>query len=206
MRPIARHSQQGIVLFIALVALLALSLAGLALMRSVSSGVLVAGNLGFKRATLAASGHAVEAARRWIVLNTGALNNDQVAAGYWSTWGDGRNGATGSGGNPGQIDGSLPLAPSGGGWSPAATVPSGGWLSYRYVIHRMCNPTLGTGQAPNPASCLGTTSTGSAGSSQGGTSYGRPQIILTTDQAYFRITVAIQGPRNSVSYVQAMVQ
>jgi hypothetical protein len=85
-------------------------------------------------------------------------------------------------------------------------VPSGGWLSYNYVIHRMCSPALGSGNVPTTAACVGTNSTGSTGSSQGSTSYARPQITVSTNQVYFRITVAIQGPRNSVSYVQAMVQ
>jgi hypothetical protein len=70
----------------------------------------------------------------------------------------------------------------------------------------MCSPALGSGNVPTTAACVGTNSTGSTGSSQGSTSYARPQITVSTNQVYFRITVAIQGPRNSVSYVQAMVQ
>lgn len=201
-----RGSERGVVLFIALVALLALSLAGLALMRAVSGGVLVAGNLSYKRATLQAANYAIEAARQWLLVNAPTLNADASPQGYWSTWGDGVAGATGTGGNPGQIDGTLPLAVNLSGWSASTTVPSAGWLSYRYVIHRMCNPALGSGGAPNLTQCLGTAASSGGGSSQAGTSYGRPQIEVTTSNAYFRITVAIQGPRNSVSYVQAMVQ
>ena len=198
--------ERGIVLVIALIALVSLSLAGLALMRAVSTGVLVAGNLGYKRATLMASSHALETARNWLLLNTTALNTDNAAAGYWSTWGDGSGGAVGTGGNPGQKDGSLPVNGTLSGWLASAPVTNAGWLSFSYVIHRMCDPALGSGTPANAISCLGVSSTGSAGSSLGGTAYGRPQISLTTSNAFFRVSVAVQGPRNSTSFVQAMVR
>ena len=41
--------EQGVVLFIALIVLVAMSLAGIALMRSVDTGILIAGNLGFRQ-------------------------------------------------------------------------------------------------------------------------------------------------------------
>ncbi len=193
-------------LVIALVALVSLSLAGLALMRAVSTGVLVAGNLGYKRATLMASSHALETARNWLLLNTTALNADNAAVGYWSTWGDGTGGAPGTGGNPGQLDGTLPLDGTRTGWVASTTVANAGWLSFSYVIHRMCDPALGSGVSANATSCIGVSSTGSAGSSMGGTAYGRPQLAMTTSNAFFRVSVAVQGPRNSTSFVQAMVR
>ena len=45
-------SQKGVVLFFALIALVAMSLAAAALVRSVDSGVLVAGNLAFKQSAI----------------------------------------------------------------------------------------------------------------------------------------------------------
>jgi hypothetical protein len=45
--------QRGIVLFVALIAMLLLSLAGIALMRSVDTSLGVAGNLGFRHASIA---------------------------------------------------------------------------------------------------------------------------------------------------------
>ena len=198
--------ERGIVLVIALIALVSLSLAGLALMRAVSTGVLVAGNLGYKRATLMAAGHAVEAARQWLLLNATTLNNDNAAAGYWATWGNGVGGAVGTGSNPGQLDGSLPLNGAFAGWAPNAPVANAGWLSFSYVIHRMCDPALGSGVNANATSCIGVSSTGGSGSSMGGTASGRPQLALTTNNAFFRVSVAVQGPRNSTSFVQAMVR
>jgi Tfp pilus assembly protein PilX len=51
---VSRRAQQGVVLFIALIVLVAMSLAGIALMRSVDTNVLIAGNLAFRQgATMA---------------------------------------------------------------------------------------------------------------------------------------------------------
>ena len=44
------RAQQGVILFIALIVLVAMSLAGIALMRSVDTNVLIAGNLAFRQA------------------------------------------------------------------------------------------------------------------------------------------------------------
>ena len=51
----SRRAQRGVILFIALIVLVAMSLAGIALMRSVDTNVMIAGNLAFRQgATLAA--------------------------------------------------------------------------------------------------------------------------------------------------------
>src|SRR4051794_33864237 len=53
-RGIAHRRQQGVVLLIALIVLVAMTLAGIGLVRSVDTGNMVAGNLAFKQgATLA---------------------------------------------------------------------------------------------------------------------------------------------------------
>ena len=46
------RKQKGLVLFLALIALVAMSLAAAALVRSVDSGILAAGNLAFKQAAI----------------------------------------------------------------------------------------------------------------------------------------------------------
>ncbi|NOT14314.1 MAG: hypothetical protein HOP21_01815 [Methylotenera sp.] len=53
-------TQQGVVLFFALIALVVMSLAAVALIRSVDTNTLVAGNLSFKQATMAVSDRGVE--------------------------------------------------------------------------------------------------------------------------------------------------
>jgi Tfp pilus assembly protein PilX len=49
------HNQRGVVLLIALIMLVAMTLAGIGMMRSVDTGTVIAGNLAFKQATLNAS-------------------------------------------------------------------------------------------------------------------------------------------------------
>lgn len=53
-------AQRGVVLFFALIALVVMSLAAVALIRSVDTNTLVAGNLSFKQATMAVSDRGVE--------------------------------------------------------------------------------------------------------------------------------------------------
>src|SRR3989304_2733091 len=58
----AAGSQKGMVLFIALIVLVAMTLAGLALVRSVDTANVIAGNLAFQPSTLQAGDRGVEAA------------------------------------------------------------------------------------------------------------------------------------------------
>ncbi len=55
-------TQKGVVLFIALIVLVALTMAGIALVRSVDTANIIAGNLAFKEGTLQAADLGVEAA------------------------------------------------------------------------------------------------------------------------------------------------
>jgi Tfp pilus assembly protein PilX len=85
---ISERSQGGIVLIAALIALVTITLAALALVRSIDTGVLIAGNQAFKEACLGASDVAVEAASAWLsgrAATTGALDTDDTTAGYYAT-------------------------------------------------------------------------------------------------------------------------
>ena len=62
MRTATPRSQQGAMLIIALIVLVAMSLAGIAMMRSVDTGTLVAGNIAFKQSSLHATDHGLQAA------------------------------------------------------------------------------------------------------------------------------------------------
>ena len=72
-------------LLFALMAMVVLSLAAVALVRSVDTGALVIGNLGFKQDALAAGSIGTEAAITWLQANAGtALDIDNQAKGYSS--------------------------------------------------------------------------------------------------------------------------
>ena len=79
--------ERGASLLFALIALVLLSLAAVALTRSVNTGSLIVGNLGFKQEAALASDRAAETAMAWIQANIAgaALLNDLPAAGYYAT-------------------------------------------------------------------------------------------------------------------------
>lgn len=189
LRPVARgmrRAQRGAVLFIALIVLVAMSLAGIAMMRGVDTGALIANNLAFKQGATMAADTGVEAARGWLTANSGGgLNNSNIAAGYFSTWGSDDFVNT--------FD-----------WAAnsVALAPDAAGNQINYVIHRLCkSPTT-----PNPQECVQSTeSAATAGqSTKGAPAFGGTALATTTD-AFYRITVRVIGPRNTVSFVQTVV-
>ena len=85
-------SQRGVSLLFALMALAAMLLAAVALVRSVDSGAIVLGNLGFKQEATQAADRAAEAARAWLLNPVDAggavvdLNADGPnGTGYYAT-------------------------------------------------------------------------------------------------------------------------
>jgi Tfp pilus assembly protein PilX len=201
MRPTAttlRRAQRGAVLFISLIVLVAMSLAGLAMMRGVDTGAQIANNLAFKQGATMAGDAGVEAARTWLLNNPGAtLYNDQPGVangvGYFATWQQGLDFTNGDADTTNNFD-----------WTTRAvalaTDAAGNQASY--VIHRMCDAT------GNPASinCIRVTNaSGSTSSSSKGAAAFGSYAISSPSQAFFRITVRVIGPRNTVSYVQAVV-
>jgi type IV pilus assembly protein PilX len=188
--------QKGVILVIALIVLVAMTLVALATLRSVDTGSVVAGNLAFKQATLNGTDTALDAGYRWVITHTTGttLQNDDLANGYQSKQVD--------------LDWSDPAS-----WSSAAgakcinscAADANGNIGY-YIVHRMCTlqntPYNGTqGAVANechmtlPIGGANTASSMSVGANQ---FPGNPTI-------YYRITAKVQGPRNSVSIVQAFI-
>jgi type IV pilus assembly protein PilX len=195
-----RSVQQGAVLFIALIVLVAMSLAGIALMRSVDTGTIIAGNLAFRQTAMHVGDIGVEAARAWLrATDRTLLYNDTPGVtgggGYYANWGEDLD-ILGNDPDTSKVDFN---------WSTAVPVtspapPSGYTVSY--VIHRLCE---GTGD-PVSIQCVKQT-TGSGSSStgtKGAAAFGGYAIQVPTN-ALYRITVRVIGPRNNISYVQAVV-
>lgn len=188
--------EQGVVLFIALIVLVAMSLAGIALMRSVDTGILIAGNLGFRQNATHVGDLGIEKARSWLITNSASLNNDQPAVsdgtGYWATM---QSGLDLLGNDPAKVDYD---------WSTGVGVttpaPPAGY-AVRYVINRLC----ASSGAPSDTGCVKSADTASSASgTKGAAVYGSYAISASTS-ALYRVTVKVTGPRNSVSYVQAVV-
>ncbi|MCX7896391.1 MAG: hypothetical protein N2441_00755 [Rhodocyclaceae bacterium] len=205
-----KRNQRGVVLLVALIALVGITLAGIALMRAVDTGLVIAGNLAFKQATIAAGDAALEQAIEWLAAqNQNALAGDQPAAGYYSSWRDGcdlTGAATAS-----IADDDVQWQPGGAARANCQMVamavgadrlPQGYTASF--VINRMCSqPGL-----PNDAGVVCSAYQGGGGtvspSTKGGSDYGY-WALSNEAQQYYRITARIVGPRNTESFVQGIV-
>jgi Tfp pilus assembly protein PilX len=206
-RPLHRpmRAQRGVVLFIALIVIVAMALAGLALVRSVDTNVLVAGNIAFKQGATNAADQGVEAARTWLVANKSTLSDDQVVSGvtaYYSNW---QSTIDLTGNDPTKTDFN---------WGANAlevTANDGAGNRVRYVIHRLC---ANSNTTPSSTACVKVSSTSGGGGAGGGEYSGRygyerggasGGFNLTATTVYYRITVRVDGPRNTTSYVQALM-
>lgn len=194
LRQMSAMRQRGTVLFIALIVLVAMTLAGIAIMRSVDTATLIAGNLAFKQGTIQASDSGIEQGYQWLLANRAVLANTNLGAGYYSS----RPGA--------EPDWNDPLT-----WTSAASVgtdAAGNTTSY--LIHRLCNcpdtPYNGTCATGTAQQCALTSASNTPPPPAQGDSFavGAPGF-LEDPKVYYRITVRTQGPRNTTSYVQSMV-
>jgi Tfp pilus assembly protein PilX len=191
------RSERGVILFIALIVLVAMSLAGIALMRSVDTNVLIAGNLAFRQGATLAADRGVENAKGYLAANAAGatLFNDQPVPYYWANWQAGVD-LIGIGSAADDYN-----------WNQANNLGSdAGSNEVRYVIHRLCT----TAGDPSGAgtSCVKASVAAGTGASASGTkgvvAYGTA-ALPGISSTYYRVTVRVTGPRNSVSYVQAVL-
>jgi Tfp pilus assembly protein PilX len=194
--------QEGVVLMIALIVLVAMTLAGLGMIRAIDTGTMVAGNIGFRESAVATGDSGIEAARTWLMANINSLDTDQASSGYYSTRQDNLDftGNMTAGGTDGVnwdgSDSSQPVTA----FDAGTTLDSTGNHVY-YLIQRMCSIP---GSINAPAQSCTTVSQSGIGSTQNApdySSYG----LATKNEVYYRITSRVNGPKNTVSYVQAVI-
>lgn len=211
-----KRRQQGVVLFIALIVIVAMALAGLALIRSVDTNVIVAGNIAFKQAATNSAEQGVEAARQWLIDHKATLSDDQVSptsnppSAYYSNWQDTID-LTGT--DPAKADFN---------WdnnSVQVTAADTAGNRVRYVVHRLCEDSNTTASSticttvPSTTNGPGHTAAGEysgrrgyelagAARTSGGTG---GTFNVASSIVYYRITVRVDGPRNTRSYVQALM-
>jgi len=194
--PIHRHAgQRGTVLLIALILLVALSLAGIALIRSVSTSNMIAGNLAFQQATTHSADIGVETALDFLnassVAGSTTLQNSILS-------GANRYVAVRQDPAPGQSWDAFWNATLAGSGAVNTLAPDAAGNTVSYVIHRLCNAA---GAPVYPGCSASPTDASSAGNS-----YGAAVVALTSPrQIYYRITARVTGPRNTLSYVQVIV-
>lgn len=178
--------QNGVVLFIALIALVVMSLAAVALIRSVDTNAIIAGNLGFKQSATVSADSGVETAISWLASNQGVVTSDSASNGYY---------ATSTGDFKALVDASTAVATGAG---VTAGRDSSGNLT-NYIIQRMCN----LGGAADPAHCL----YGPPNDPSGSYRQCEPNCLPDDlgSSIVYRVTVRVLGPKNTVSYTQAFV-
>lgn len=211
-----RSTQRGVSLVFALMGLVVLSLGAVALLRSVDTGLLVLGNLGFKQDSLAAGSVGTEQAITWLQANAGStLEADQRASGYSASavsaldptgrsistaatslvladWDGNACTVAGIAGRP------VVCVPT----SPEIDAGSGNMV--RFVITRLCNKA---GPVDSSNDCLSPVSVSSSGKSAA-----RGSVDTTTTRTgplagsiYYRILTQTKGVRGTVSYTESLI-
>lgn len=201
--------QQGLVLFVALVALVVMSLAAVALIRSVDTNNLVTGNLAYKQSAAITSSYGMEAMADTVGTNPLAYaESSHPSDGYFSncefvegvaanrtckddhlyleaTWTDANS----------KLADSLQAGISAGKDQYGNTV--------RYIVERMCR-TDGPADATKCLMSLEDDGSNSGCSNNVGTSTAGLILPCTSVPIpLYRVTVRISGPKNTVSFVQA---
>lgn len=196
-------TQKGVVLFIALIVLVALTMAGIALVRSVDTANIIAGNLAFKQGTLQAADLGVEAAVAALpnIIATN-LDTDLTPAAastnpnYWYY-------ATRRVADAGGVPMALAVGATGTAtaidWNdvPVAVDSTATGNRVQIVIDRLC-------QGPAPVTDI----QGKCFADEplsGGTKKAGGVAFTASTAVYYRVTARVTGPRNTVSMVQAIL-
>ena len=208
-RPASNRSV-GAGLIVALVVLIVMSMGALALLRSVTTGLLIAGNFAFREAAVLAAESGSEAAIEWLAArNTGTeLLTDQADAGYYASLpmdlslsgqGDGKTAALVDWDDDQCVHRVATVCLRA---APTLAEDAAGHR-VRYVIHRLCRTTGSPDIANN--SCLLFRSAAGASGNRGQLSYGASKRFQSSDTVYYRITVYVRGPRHTTAFVQTLV-
>ena len=204
--------QRGVVMFIALLVMVALSLAGIALIRSADTATVVSGNLAFKQAAVYAVDRSVEQAVQALFNPVAApatpaptIADTGVHAPAQNYYACVRNAAGTACLAPGDPIPEIPAALA----SRTAFTDAGLNVALvdaakdaadntaYYVIERMCgNAGPAVGANCNMAS-------DALGADAGTQHY---EGLVRTGDAFYRVTVRVEGPRNTVAYAQAILR
>lgn len=188
-----RAGQRGLVLIVALVVLVAITIAGAAMMRSVDTSTLVAGNLAFQQAATHAADKGIEQALAMLdeKAKAKALDDPDLSNGYFPTRTDKDN------------------PPPGMSWQQfwheklEANARDAGVDQFKnhlyYVVHRQCDP-------PKPGAKPVCVSSPANTAGRNNSLRINPLNYKAATTVYYRITVRVVGPRRTESYVQSFVE
>ena len=203
--PIGDSRQQGVVLFIALIVMVAMSLAAIALMRSVDTTSAVIGNLAFRQASILPANYGIEDAAAGLFNDAHPANVaripdvrvDTPAQNYYAThsqaagWDD-------------QYGVPQPLQTKAAAAALTRKQTDGAGNTITYVTERMCNPDAPVIPADNSA--RNSWCDMMPPKQSPGTTINDPMAALLSAQPFYRVTVRVDGPQNTVSFAQAMLR
>jgi len=204
------NKQRGVVLFFTLIALLAMSLAAVALIRSVDTSSMIAGNLAFKQSATNAGDAGIEAAVAWLAITDAGttlpvvsdpahpFNNDAATSGYYSSVDPTKSLTVDFNWDSTDSCGTDPT-------DCANDVVDATGNTIRFIIQRMCRDA----NTPlNLTQCLYS----GASEDKNGQAIPLPQDICqgagcpkAGQIPQIRITSRVQGVKNTVSYIQSFV-
>jgi type IV pilus assembly protein PilX len=188
----SHRRQRGVVMFVALIVMVAMALAALALIRSVDTTTSVVGNLGFRQASILPANVAVEeVVAAMFEKKLIDLTQDDPSQNYFAA----KQADEDARGIPKQLQKKS-------GFTLARVLKPNGDNEVRYVIERMCQsggPVAPAGIEWYPLNCdmlkpkLGGTTTAE-------------EAIIANPYPFYRLTVRVDGPRNTASFVQVMLR
>ncbi len=197
----SKRQQRGLVVFIAMLVMLALALAGIALIRSTDTATRVNGNLVLKHAATSAVDRGIEQTIHalWEASPTLDRTQHDAATNYYACVRGTNGGCLAAGSAVPKIPDLLKSASgcAGAGLASGLVANDAAGNKSCFVIERMC---LNTGPAVG-SNC--NMSTASFGADPGTIHY---TGLVRPGDAYYRVTVRVEGPRNTVSYAQSMLR
>ena len=191
-----RRRQSGVVLFIALIVMVAMSIAGIALIRSVDTGLSVTANLGFRQASIPPSTWAVENAissmfeKKEIDLEKPKSDKNYYPYRYEIK-------------NPGKPEDTYGVPYELQGLTPTnypgsfVTETDGAGNTIRYVIERMC---IDEGPAVAAICDMSPPKKSEATTNM---ELSKPDLIRVP---FYRVTVRVDGPNNTTTFAQATLR
>jgi hypothetical protein len=186
----------------ALIVLVSMTVAAIALVRSVDTGVLAAANLALRQSATMAGENGLRAGTNWLLgfnnLDPALLYDNDNNAGYWAN---------------AQNAPPTPFSPLTYDWEAAGLsvcanancAPDVAGNVVRYVIHRLCDA------AGNPLVTNCVRAPVSSGTTEGHSAVNYRNLYPTSNAAgglggvLYRVSVRITGPRNTTSYIQAVL-
>lgn len=186
-------AQAGVALFIVLIVLVAMSIGGVALVRSIETSSLVSGNLAFKMSALHAADVAVEKA----ITDFPGIHSTSADANYPAGCATASASPNGCRYYATIQDVDTKGVPTAINWNFVHSTEALTGYKVQYVIDRLC-------RGPAPVTDLIGKCLSDAPLGGGSQKAGAPKFTGVT-KVFYRVTVRVEGPRSTESFAQVII-